>query len=173
MKTYFRTVMLALSTATIVGAGAAFAATSTFTTTAKFASPLTLTQVKAPNFGVLKADTMATYVLSTAGAVTTSGLGSVVSSVGAQNGQLSIAGSSTQTIDISAGNYIDDQGVHPSNAVCAYNGGAPVANCAISGGAAPSSGGKNLLVGLTIDTDGTQADASTASPSFDVTVVYN
>lgn len=172
MKKYIKTAVVTTGLIVALAEGMAFAATSTFTTTVTFAAPLALTQVKSPNFGVVRADTTATYSLSTTGVVTTSGLGSVVSSAGAQSGQLTIAGSSLQTIDIAAGNYKDDQGVTPSNAVCAYNGGAPVAGCVISGAPAPGAG-KTLLVGLNITADGTQADNSTASPTFDVNVVYH
>lgn len=172
MRKYVKPTLYALGVVTILGTGAALAATHTFTADVKFSAPLMLTEKKAPNFGILKANTPAVYNLSTTGVVTTSGFGSIISSVGAQSGQLTISGSTTQTIDISALNYQEHKGVSPSDAVCAYNGGAPVANCAISGGVAPGAG-KTLLVGLTIETDGAQADASTASPSFDVNVVYN
>lgn len=161
-----------LGAVAILASGIALAATQNFTASVRFAAPLVLTKVADPNFGTLKAGSAASYSLSTAGVVTTSGLGEVISTTGTQSGQLTIAGSSLQTIDISAGNYTANNAVTPSNARCAYNGGGAVAGCSISNAVAPGAG-KTLLIGLDIAADGSQADGSTASPTFDVVVVYH
>jgi len=131
---------------------------------------LSLNKISDINFGNVKAGTASTYRISTAGAV------SVVSGSGAffsgttSAGNINISGSATQTIGISAGGLVANNGVTPANPTCAYNGG-PSGSCTITGAVAPGTG-KTLLVGVDAVADGTQADGATATPSFTITVVY-
>lgn len=173
MKKGLKLGVAALGLVATLGAGTAVAATHTFTATVNFATPLTLTEVAAPNFGVLQAALADTYTLDTNGVVTPQGAGVVVSTVGAQAGNLDVAGSAAQLVDISAGNYVADLGVTPANATCTYGGAAQdAADCSFTAAAAPGAG-TTLLVGLDAVVDGTQVDGDTALPTFDVNVVYN
>ena len=83
-------------------------------------------------------------------------------------------GSASQTISINTNNYTADQGVTPSNAVCKYNGGTEHActTANFTGVAAPDTG-KTLLLGVEINSNGTQTDNMTVAPTFDVVVIYN
>ncbi len=156
----------------LVVSGIAYAATQSVTANATFDSALTLTKNADINFGVLKAATTGRYVISTAGAVTPSNGGVLIS--GTPNaGSITITGSATQTVAISTGTYTANAGVTPSAATCNYNG-SPIANCDTGGTglAAPTGTGKTLLLGVQIDADGTQVAGTTATPTFVVTVVY-
>ena len=162
---------LAAVTTSILVSSAAFAATQNFSAEVAFATPLTLTKVSDMDFGVVKASTAAIYTLSTAGVVTANATGEVIG--GTPNaGELDIAGSISQQIDITTDGLIADNGVTPTLPQCSYDGGAESACDALSAQAAPGLG-KPLLVGVTITADGTQADGTTASPTFNVNVVYN
>jgi hypothetical protein len=149
----------------ISGIGGAYAATQTVTATIKFLSDLTITQTTAPNFGYVKAATAATYVLSTAGAVT----GGTSEGGAPAAGSYTLAGSATQLINISAGGYTANGASTPSLATCKYNGVA-IAGADCTGAGLAASG--PLLVGLTVTTTAAGADGVTNTPSFTLTVVY-
>ena len=159
--------------AVLLLSGAAFADSQLMIARASFDVPLTLVKDSDISFGILKAATSGTYVIDTNGSVSASGGGAVVGGSGVQ-GQVTISGSTTQTVTISTGSYAANNGVTPSSASCNYDG-APIANCDAGGAAlaAPGSSGKVLKLGLTIVADGTQAAGSTAAPSFTVTVAYD
>jgi hypothetical protein len=130
---------------------------------------LALTKNADINFGTVNALNASTYRISTAGTVSTvSGTGIPLYGATAA-GNITIVGSTTDGITISAGGYIADNGVTSSNAQCSYDGGA-AAPCAMTG-AAPGSG-KTLLVGVDVATDGTQAGGTTAAPTFTISVAY-
>jgi hypothetical protein len=134
-----------------------------------FITGLSLTKNSDINFGIVTANNASTYRISTAGAVTTvSGTGSYVTGA-TSAGNITIAGSTTDGITISAGGYTANNGVTPANAQCSYNGGAAAA-CAMTG-VAPGSG-TPLLVGVDVATDGTQAGGTTAAPTFTISVAY-
>jgi Domain of unknown function (DUF4402) len=156
----------------LIVSGIAYAATQSVTANATFDSALTLTKNADINFGLLKAATSGTYVISTAGVITPSGGGVVVGGTPVA-GSVTITGSATQTVAISTSGYTADAGVTPSAATCNYNG-SPIANCDTGGTglAAPTGSGKTLLLGVQIVADGTQTAGSTAAPTFVVTVVY-
>jgi len=147
----------------------ALAATQSMTANIAFDTPLTLTKVSDVNFGTVSAGVADTYTITTTGAVTAAGSGVVLYGTPTA-GNISIAGSSSQPINISVGSFTANGGVTPQNATCAYNGGA-AGSCSITGAAAPG-GGKTLLLGVQAVVDGTQAAGSTAAPTFTVTVVY-
>ncbi|MGE3623110.1 MAG: DUF4402 domain-containing protein [Bdellovibrionales bacterium] len=151
-------------------ASAAYAATQTVTANIKFDTPLTITKNSDINFGYVKAATAGKYVVNTAGTVTASN-GGVSLGGTTQAGSLTISGSPTQAIDISAGNYVANNGVTPSAATCAYNGG-PASACLLNSQPAPGAG-KTLLLGVTAAVNGTQAAGTSAAPSFDVVVNYH
>jgi hypothetical protein len=151
-------------------ASAAQADTESVTANVAFDTPLTLTKNTDINFGYVKAAQTGTYVIDTAGAIVASAGG--VWLTGTHNaGSLTVVGSTTQTIDITAGNYAANGGVTPSAATCGYNGGGAAA-CSLTTQAAPGAG-KTILVGVQIVADGTQDPGDTAAPTFDVTVTYN
>jgi hypothetical protein len=122
------------------------------------------------NFGTVSAANASTYRISTAGAVSTV-LGSGTRIYGTTSaGSITITGSASDTITISASSYTANNGVTPSNATCSYNGAAATA-CPVTG-AAPGAG-TPLLIGVDVAADGTQAAGSTAAPTFVMSVTYN
>jgi len=153
----------------LLSLGAAYAATSPVTATIAFDTPISLTKNADISFGAVKAGVASTYTISTAGSVSATGGGQWL--YGAKTaGNVAIAGSTFQTVNISVGGYSGNGGVTPSNAKCAYNGGGE-GSCTINGAAAPGAG-KTLLIGVDAAADGTQIAGDTATPSFTVTVVY-
>jgi len=157
--------------ASLLASGGAYAATQSVTANMAFDSLLTLTKNADINFGTVAASTVGTYTISTAGVVTPSAGGVLIGGTPAF-GQITITGSATQTVAISTGTYVADHGVTPSAATCSYDGSAALAcDTAITGLAAPGVG-KVLKLGVKAVTDGSQAAASTAAPTFVVTVIY-
>ena len=161
-----------IATSAIIAFNAS-AATQVVSSTVNFISPVSITLNTSPNFGNVGYSTTATYILSTAGVVTGSGVGSAMySGITPTAGSLKIAGSTTQGITISTGTYTVSNGVTPSAATCQYNGGAIVTTCdAGFNGSAPGLN-STLLVGLTIATSNTTV-AGAATPGLTVTVSYN
>jgi hypothetical protein len=135
-----------------------------------FDKPISFTKNSDINFGTVSSGVASTYRMSTAGAL------SVVSGTGkalygtTTAANITVSGSSTDGITISAGGYSPNNGVMPSNAQCAYNGGAAAACTGITG-VAPGTG-KTLLVGVDVAADGTQTVGLTAAPTFTISVVY-
>jgi hypothetical protein len=148
----------------------ALAVTQSVTANIAFDTPLGISKVADINFGTVKAGVADAYTITTAASISHTGSGATVYGTPAA-GNLSITGSTTQTIVISVGSYSASGGVTPSAATCNYNGGG-AGTCALSGQAAPGAG-KTLLLGVTATVDGTQAAGATAAPTFVVTVVYS
>ena len=167
-----RFLVLALGTTALLAASEAWAATQSVTANIAFDTPLNLTKTADINFGTETAANASTYQITTAGAVTTTaGTGAYL--YGATHaGSITIAGPTADTLAISVGGYTVNNGVTPSNASCAYNGGAAVTPCSYAAAVAPGAG-KTLLLGVTVAADGTQAAGTTAAPTFTVTVVAN
>jgi hypothetical protein len=167
-----RFLVFAIGVASLLGASQAGAATQSVTANIAFDAPLTLTKTADINFGTVTANNASTYRF---GAV--SGL-TVIAGTGlplygtASAGSITIAGSVADTLAISVGGYTANNGVTPSNASCAYNGGAQVTPCSYAAAAAPGAG-KTLLLGVDVAADGTQAAGTSAAPTFTVTVVNN
>ena len=156
----------------LLGICQAQAATQSVTANIAFDTPLTLTKTADINFGTVTAANASTYRISTAGAVTTTA-GTGTPLYGATNAaSITIAGPTADTLTISVGGYAANNGVTPSNASCAYNGGAAVTPCSYTTAVAPGAG-KTLLLGVDVAADGTQAASTSAAPTFTVTVVYN
>lgn len=153
----------------------AYALSQSMTAAVTFIAPLAVSSISNPSFGKLAANAGATvYTLNTSGSVSVvSGTGEALGGSPAA-GSMSISGSSSQTIDISASNLTDDGNVTPSAVTCLYGSGTeiPCNDTSLNTATAPG-GGKTLKVGLTITTSGNEADGDTAAPSFDITVVYN
>ena len=163
---------LAVGITALMGAPQVRAATQSMTANIKFDAPVTLTKNADINFGTMTASNASTYRITTAGAITTP-VGTGVYLYGATNaGSITIAGPVADTLTISVGGYTANNGVTPSNASCAYNGGAAVTPCSYAAAVAPGAG-KTLLVGVDVAADGTQAAGTTAAPTFTVTVVPN
>ena len=146
------------------------AATQTISANIAFDAPLAMTKNSDINFGLVMAGQSGAYIMSPKGAVTTSNGGHVLGGT-QQGGNFTITGSETQAIDISVGNYVADAGVTPSAATCIYNNGA-AAPCALVSQAAPGKG-KPLLVGVTVNVDGSQKIGYDAAPKLDVIVNYH
>jgi hypothetical protein len=156
-----------LSTALLTGA--ANAVTQPVVVNIAFDTPLTFSKGHDIDLGVVAAATAALYTVSPQGNVTTQG-GHVLG--GKQEGaSFTIAGSSTQLVDISVTHYVPNAGVTPSAATCSYNG-AQAAACNLVSQAAPGKG-KTLLVGATVAVDGSQKIGTSVAPSFDVVVNYH
>jgi hypothetical protein len=167
-----RFLVLALGTTALLAASEAWAATQSVTANIAFDTPLNLTKTADINFGTETAANASTYQITTAGAITTT-VGTGAYLYGATHaGSITIAGPTADTLAISVGGYTVNNGVTPSNASCAYNGGAAVTPCSYAAAVAPGAG-KTLLLGVTVAADGTQAAGTTAAPTFTVTVVAN
>jgi len=165
-KTFFWIVLILLGFA----GGPSWGASQTIAAAMRFETALSLTNVTDVNLGTLVAGTAGTYTISPAGTVTATHSGVFLGGA-TQAGGMTIAGSTTQTIDVSATNYTAHNGVTPSNATCAYDGGA-ASPCSLAGLSAPGAG-KSLKVGVTVAVDGTQAINTAAAPTFDIVVNYN
>jgi len=148
--------------------GQALAVTRSMTANIAFDTPLSLAKASDINFGTVTFGTADTYTITTSGVVTASGAGEHLYGE-TTAGSISVSGSTTQSINISAGNYTANGGVTLQNATCSYDGAAP-GSCEING--APSGAAKTLLVGVQAIVDGTQMAGATAAPGFTVTVAY-
>lgn len=158
--------------ASLLASGGAYAATQSVTANMAFDSVLTLTKNADIDFGTVRAGTIGTYTINTAGTITPSGGGQVIGGTPAA-GQITITGSGSQTLSISTGGYTAANGVTPSAATCSYDGAAASAcDTPLTGLTAPGAGGRILRLGVRADTDGSQAAGATAAPSFTVTVIY-
>lgn len=161
----------------LVVSGIAYAAQMAVTANASFAAAVALVKVRDINFGVLQAGTPngSRYIIDTAGNLTANAGGVIVG--GAHNAaEITVTGAVGQTIAISVdpASYTANNGVTPLAATCNYRAVA-VNNCDAGGQAgltAPDVAGSPLLLGLTIETDGTQVAGAVATPSFTVNVVY-
>jgi len=163
---------IALLGTTAIATGS-YAAVQTVAANINFDYAVTLTKNADINFGTVAAGTVESYTITTAGVVTAQGSSNNVLYGTTAAADITIKGSATQTIAISVGNEVSDNGVdiHAASETCSYNGGAS-GSCSLTAQAAPSQVGKTLLLGVRVDADGTQAAASSAAPHFDVTVVY-
>lgn len=148
----------------------AISANQTVTASIAFETMLSVTKSNDISIGKVKALQSGVYTVSTDGQITAQDGGVILGGTW-KAGSMTIAGSDTQAISISAENYTADKGVTPSAATCAYDGGAS-SPCSQTNLSAPGSG-KQLLIGITVAADGTQEIGTTASPTFDIVVNYN
>lgn len=170
----FKLAAIALTVGMTFAASSAMAMqsyTQEVTANVTFDTPLTITKNADIVFGVVKAAQAANYVIDTAGAVTPAG-GGVWLYGSPHAADLTIIGSTTQSFDVSVGNYAADGGVTPSLARCSYDGDPEAACGALTTQAAPG-GGKTLLVGVKIVADGNQVAHDHPEPTFDITVTYD
>jgi len=135
-----------------------------------FDTPLSITKKNDISFGTVKAGVADTYTMSPAGDVTAAGPGQWLSGTKSA-GNITIVGSTTQTLSISVSNYMANGGVTPANATCSYAGGTAQA-CSLKGATSPGNSGATLLLGIDAVVDGNQSAGSTATPSLTVTIVY-
>lgn len=147
----------------------AHAAMQTVTAHIAFDTPLSLVKTSDIDFGSVQAVTADTYTISTSGVVTAAGTGTSLSGP-TSAGNITVSGSTTQSVGISVGDYTSQNGVSLQNAVCSYDGSAP-GSCTVASAPA-AGGGKTLLVGVDAVVDGTQVAGAAAAPSFTVTIVY-
>ena len=169
---YLLTLLLFLGTGCFAEAKTA---TQTGNASVAFITPLAITLNQNANFGSVGVGS-ATYVLSTSGVVTTNN-GQIFSAAGNSPyaASLTIKGSSShaQSLNIVVSGYTVNKGVTPSGAMCSYNGSAAATCNSLIFLSSPGSAGKTLLIGLTINVDGSQAGGSSATPSFTVNINYN
>jgi len=140
------------------------------TATIGFDKALSFSAVTGINFGYAKAATVGTYVMSTTGTVTASGGGVLEPGGTTAVGSVTIGGSTSQGITISVGNYVANSGVTPSLATGKYGAGAN--DAAFPMNVAAPGAGTVLKLGVQVVASGTQTNGTTATPTFDVTVVY-
>lgn len=146
----------------------AMAATQSVTANIDFDTPLTLTKVNDINFGTVST-TPDTYTISTAGAVTNAGAGQWLYGT-PKAGNITIAGSATQTVSISVGSYVASAHVTLGTPTCTYNAVAVTA-CNGAGLAAPGAG-KTLLLGINATVATGVVAGTPETPSYTVTVIY-
>jgi len=152
-------------------AGGAYAATQSVTANMTFDTALSLVKNADISFGIVKASQAGTYAINTSGVVSPTAGGVVIGGTPAF-GQITISGSTTQTVAISTGAYVADSGVTPSAATCKYGTGSETAcDTPLTAQAAPGAG-KVLKLGVTAASDGTAGAGTTAAPTFTVTVIY-
>ncbi|MEZ0223634.1 MAG: DUF4402 domain-containing protein [Alphaproteobacteria bacterium] len=150
----------------------AWSATQSVTANIRFDTPLNLNKTADIDFKSVTAGQANTYTISPTGTTSVSGGGSGAFLFGTPNAaSITISGSTTQTLNISAAGYTANNGVTPANATCKY-GAAAAGSCTIPAGAAPGAS-TVLLVGADAVVDGTQAGGTTAAPTFTLTIVYN
>jgi hypothetical protein len=148
----------------------AWAATQSVSANIAFDTPLTLQKFADINFGTMTASNASTYRITTAGAITTiAGTGAYLYGATSTGFIRMRGGSNSETITVSVGGYTADQGVTPSNATCTDGFITPV-SCA---NVTLPNANRNLILGVDVTADGTQAAGTSAAPSFTVTVVYN
>lgn len=164
-KTSFALSMLVVALST-----SAYAVTTTMTASIRFREPLSMKKTSDIDFGFVSAGVADTYTISPDGSVKSTGKGEVLGS-GNAAGSITISGSDSQAINILTTNYGKNNGVALQAASCSY-GGKTASPCNLSGAPAPSEKGSTLKLGATIAVDGTQAEGSVASPSFDIVVAY-
>jgi len=171
MRPWHRIMCACMLSVGIISSG--MAAAVTIQSSIAFRAPVSLTKIKDIAFGDVTAGQASTYRITPTGTLSVvSGSGQLLGG-STQAGQVKITGSQTQKINISISNYQADKGVTPKNASCRYNNGGTVTPCNITNGTAPRASGRTLLVGLDVAADGTQTHDMIATPSFDITVVYN
>ena len=169
-----RTIALLVTASTLLGVGTANAVTQSVSANVKFFTAITIDTLVNINFGNVIAGVGGTYAIGTASNTVTPSAGGVLEGGVPVVGSIKIHGSAAQTINISAGLEVANNGVSITAAseVCKYGAGADNLSCTMNGAAAPTAAGTVLKLGATIVADGTQADNTTAAPSFTVTVLY-
>lgn len=158
--------------ALMLTSASAFAVTSTFSVNTIFINTFSINQNTAMNFGNLMANSATSYRLDTNDTVTAIAPGGGAWGSPASGQYTLVDSSGTAAIDINITNLVANSGVTPSNPRCNYNGGGEFL-CPSTNQANPGAGGKTLLLGMDITTDGTQAPLSAATPSFDIVITYN
>jgi hypothetical protein len=165
--------MLALLTGALCPS-ASLALTQTVSAKVRFVSPLTLTALQPLDFGNLKASQAGSYTLSTAGTVSASSGGELISGAPSA-GSITLSGSATQTIKINVTSYSPPaDGVALTDATCNYNnsGEVPCNDDKLSNVALTKP--ENVLkIGATLITDNTSTEGKTATPSMTISIMYN
>ncbi len=147
--------------------------TQVLTTSARFVTPLSFDINAQPDFGVLEAGPAGRqFILATDGSI--NGADASAYQGGAEAGSLDLKGSTTQSIDIQAGNAQDNNGASLSNFTCDY-GGSGETDCisGISNAPPPGNTGTTLLVGMELTTTQEHNPGDTAAPTFDIVVTYH
>ena len=168
--------------AAVVAAGAVMVASSisseaeTFNATfdVDFLTPIGIAEVTPLDFGFVEAGATG-RVISLATDGTVGGADAADHISGEVVGDYTITGSALQTIDIEINNLAANNNVTPSSPVCAYDGGGENACTTVNfdGVVAPGAGGRTLLVGMTMTTDNAHVDGNSATPTYDIVVIYD
>lgn len=165
----------AVAGSAVVASGAS-ALTSTFTVAIEFFDPFTIVETTPADFGRLISGVATTYVMDTTGTITPGPGGSSTGGAPAAGAYTIADSAGTAAVDVVVDNPVANGGVSITAFDCDWNGGATTdasATCTINAAANPGAGGQVLLVGFTINVDGTQASLDLANPSFDVSVNYD
>jgi hypothetical protein len=155
--------------------GAALAAnnsaTAPVTATLNFDTPLSLTVNSNMNFGTLQARLANAYTITPEGVLSATTPAGILYGTTSQ-AKLTVAGSTTDLINIQVTGEGTANGITLSGAKCSYGTVVDQAcdTTALASQAAPGAG-TTLLVGLTATTDNTVT--GTQTPSFNVVVTYN
>jgi hypothetical protein len=161
---------LSIAALALVMTPEAWSATQSVTANIRFDTPLTLNKTADIDFGSVQAGVADTYTISPTGATSHSGSGAYL--FGSPHAaSITVSGSSTQTLNISAGSYTASTHVTPSNATCKY-GAAAAGSCTIPAAAAPGAG-TTLLVGVDAAATAATTAGTTEAPTFTLTIVYN
>jgi len=143
-----------------------------------FAETLSLTLVSDIDFGIVQANRVGDYTITTAGVVSTPAFpgpnnGIIVDDTTANAGEITITGAGNIDVDIASYSAAIG-GVVASAATCKYGVAAEVdcEDASLDNAAAPGAG-TALLLGVTVHADGTQNDLDTAAPTFTVEVVFS
>jgi hypothetical protein len=139
---------------------AELSAKTTITTYMAFDTPLAVSGGATIDFGTVKLEKTAAYAANR-------GRQNVSSAA-----SLLITGSATQAININAGNYTNTHEIDIKATTCQYGTGAPDI-CKNLGTQPPPGTGTRLLVGMTISTASAIQLASSTTPSFEISILYN
>lgn len=178
MKRNYKYALAVLGMTTIIAANNARAYTDSYTVTMDFAQPFGISETTPMNMGTLLAGVIGTVDMEADGTQAVTGSQIVVDDTAKAPGVYAITqtGNSTAPVDITVDNPTANGGVTITKFDCkwgAANATGLTANaCTVTAGTNPGAS-TNLTVGVTVSTDGTQADGSSATPGFDITVVYN
>ena len=148
----------------------AWSANQSVTANIRFDNPMTITKNQDIDFGSVQAGVADTYTISPTGVTSHSGAGAFLFGT-PQAANITISGSTTQTLNITAGGFVASAHVTPSNATCKY-GAAAAGSCTIPAAAAPGAG-TTLLVGVDAAATAATTAGTAEAPTFTLTINYN
>ncbi len=135
------------------------------------AGPVSMRNVINPDFGTLLGGTSGrNFILTTADTISGANANDYIT--GAVTGMVNIVGDNNAAVDILATNLTDDGGVSIVNVTCKYFND-PDMDCDLGFTVTTKKGrGRDMLIGLEINTTQVHGDNDTAAPSFDIVINY-